>query len=78
MIVKPDIGVGAEDTWKLENEKDLKAFFANKPQVPYVMEEFVYGNIYSYDAICGKGACHQCGKSNVNLITKCGELGIIQ
>ena len=52
VIVKPDIGVGAEDTWKLECEEDLKDFFANKPQVPYVMEEFVYGNIYSYDAIC--------------------------
>ncbi len=52
VIVKPDIGVGAEDTWKLECEEDLEAFFANKPKVPYVMEEFVYGNIYSYDAIC--------------------------
>ena len=52
VIVKPDIGVGAEDTWKLENDQDLEAFFADKPQVPYVMEEFVYGNIYSYDAIC--------------------------
>ena len=52
VIVKPDIGVGAEDTWKLESDQDLEAFFADKPQVPYVMEEFVYGNIYSYDAIC--------------------------
>ena len=52
VIVKPDIGVGAEDTWKLESEKDLEDFFHNKPDVPYVMEEFVYGNIYSYDAIC--------------------------
>lgn len=52
VIVKPDIGVGAEDTWKLENDDDLTAFFKNKPDVPYVMEEFVFGNIYSYDAIC--------------------------
>ena len=52
VIVKPDVGVGAEDTWKLENDSDLKNFFDNKPDVPYVMEEFVYGNIYSYDAIC--------------------------
>jgi hypothetical protein len=52
VIVKPDIGVGAADTWKLESEEDLDGFFANKPDVPYVMEEFVYGNIYSYDAIC--------------------------
>ncbi|MBE6041039.1 MAG: carbamoylphosphate synthase large subunit [Clostridiales bacterium] len=52
VIVKPDIGVGATDTWKLENEDDLKWFYDNKPESPYVMEEFVYGNIYSYDAIC--------------------------
>ena len=52
VIVKPDIGVGAEDTWKLENDQELEAFFNNKPGVPYVMEEFVFGNIYSYDAIC--------------------------
>ena len=52
VIVKPDIGVGAADTWKLENEQDLEWFYNNLPQHPYVMEEFVYGNIYSYDAIC--------------------------
>ena len=52
VIVKPDIGVGAADTWKLENEEDLVWFYDNLPDHPYVMEEFVYGNIYSYDAIC--------------------------
>ena len=52
VIVKPDVGVGAADTWKLENESDLEWFYGNLPEHPYVMEEFVYGNIYSYDAIC--------------------------
>ena len=51
VIVKPDVGVGAADTWKLENDEDLKIFFKNKPDVPYVMEEFIYGDIYSYDAV---------------------------
>lgn len=51
-FVKPDNGVGAADSWKIENDEDLDAFFANKPDVPYLMEEFVEGNIYSYDAIC--------------------------
>ena len=51
VIVKPDVGVGAADTWKLENDQDLMDFFQNKPQVPYVMEEFIYGDIYSYDAV---------------------------
>ena len=50
VIVKPDIGVGAADTWKLESEEDLVWFYDNLPDHPYVREEFVYGNIYSYNA----------------------------
>ena len=51
VIVKPDNGVGASHTWKLEKEEDLDWFFKEKPDVPYVMEEFVTGAIRSYDAI---------------------------
>ena len=46
VIVKPDVGVGACDTYKLENDEDLKNFFDKK-----VMEEFITGDICSYDAI---------------------------
>ena len=52
VIVKPEVGVGAEATYKVRTEAELEAFFAAKPAVPYVMEEFVTGDIYSYDAIC--------------------------
>lgn len=51
VIVKPDSGVGASDTWKIKNEQELKSFFCNLPFVPYIMEEFVPGEICSYDAI---------------------------
>ncbi len=51
VIVKPDVGVGATHTWKLENDADLDAFYDNLPAVPYVMEEFIQGEICSYDAI---------------------------
>ena len=51
VIVKPDVGVGATHTWKLENDADLDAFYDNLPPVPYVMEEFIEGEICSYDAI---------------------------
>ncbi len=50
-IAKPDVGVGAANTWKLESDADLEAFFTDKPDVPYVMEEFFEGDICSYDAI---------------------------
>ena len=51
VIVKPDIGVGATHTWKLEKDADLEAFYDNLPAAPYVMEEFIEGEICSYDAI---------------------------
>ena len=51
VIVKPEYGVGAAATWRLENKEDLEAFFAEKPEDSYVMEEFVSGWICSYDAI---------------------------
>lgn len=55
VIVKPDVGVGATHTWKLENDGDLNAFYDNLPAVPYVMEEFIQGEICSYDAIIDSG-----------------------
>ena len=51
VIVKPDVGVGANDTYKLSNEDELKNFFDEHIDVPYVMEEFITGDICSYDAI---------------------------
>ncbi len=51
VIAKPDVGVGAANTYKIENVAQLELFFTSKPNVPYVMEEFVEGDICSYDAI---------------------------
>ena len=51
VIVKPNIGVGALDTWKLKNDEDFDWFYSNLPAVPYVMEEFIKGELVSYEAI---------------------------
>lgn len=51
VIVKPENGVGAAGTYKLHTEDELKYFFATKPQASYVCEEFITGDICSYDAI---------------------------
>ena len=51
VIVKPDVGVGANDTYELFNDEDLKNFFDEHIEIPYVMEEFVTGDTCSYDAI---------------------------
>ncbi len=51
VIVKPDNGVGANDTFKLSSDADLDEFFAAKPPAEYIMEEFVEAEVNSYDAI---------------------------
>ena len=52
VIVKPDSGVGATATYKLQSDDDAQAFFAEKPDVPYLMEEFVPGEVTTYDGVC--------------------------
>ncbi len=51
VIVKPDMGVGAAKTYRLANRKEVKAFYDQKPNIPYIMEEFISGRIISYDGI---------------------------
>lgn len=51
VVVKPDNGVGASDTYKLKNDDDLKKFFVNKLDILYIMEEFIDGEVQTYDAI---------------------------
>lgn len=51
VVAKPDAGVGALDTFRLDNAADLDAFFSTKPEVDYIMEEFVQGTIVSFDGL---------------------------
>ncbi|HJB25087.1 MAG TPA: carbamoylphosphate synthase large subunit [Firmicutes bacterium] len=53
VIVKPDIGVGASHTYKLSKEEQVREFYANLPDIPYLMEEFIEGSICSYDGVSG-------------------------
>ena len=53
IIAKPDVGVGAGDTHKLHNDDEFKAFLENSKEhvKDYVIEEFISGQICSYDAV---------------------------
>lgn len=51
VVAKPDIGVGALQTYKIHDDKELEKFFAEKPKSDYIMEEFVDGVIHSFDGI---------------------------
>lgn len=55
LIAKPNVGVGASHTHKICNEDDLKNFFINVNDYnSYVLEEFITGEICSYDAVIGE------------------------
>ena len=51
ICAKPDCGVGASHTFKLHSMKELKSFFEKKLSVPYIMEEFIEGEIHTYDGL---------------------------
>ena len=54
VIAKPDDGVGAIATYRLESDQDLEAFFKTKPDTDYIMEEFISGTIYSFDGLADR------------------------
>ncbi len=51
VIAKPDVGVGALNTYRIGSEADLASFFSGKPPVDYLMEEFIDGAIHSFDGL---------------------------
>lgn len=52
VIVKPDNGVGAYNTYKIKNQSELEDFyFKHFPPIKYIMEEFINGDLISFDGI---------------------------
>jgi len=50
VVAKPDRGMGALHTYKIRNDAELTAFFRSKPDIDYIMEEFIDGEIMCFDA----------------------------
>jgi biotin carboxylase len=51
LVAKPDGGVGAAATFKIHSDRELDAFFAQKPDVEYIIEEFIQGQICTFDGL---------------------------
>lgn len=51
VMAKPDIGVGAGGCYKINNEVELRNFFTYKPLQDYLLEEYIYGDIYTFDGL---------------------------
>lgn len=55
IIIKPNSGVGASDTYKIKSANELEAFFGYKTAgVEYIMEEFIDGDIITFDGLTDK------------------------
>jgi len=50
-VLKPDRGVGAASTFRVNDQQDMEKVFALKLPVNYIMEEFIQGVIYSFDGL---------------------------
>ncbi len=54
VVVKPDNGVGAANTYRINNVHELENFFNNKPDCVYIMEEFIHGQMLTFDGLVDK------------------------
>ena len=51
LVAKPDVGVGAASTYKIQTEAELERFFIDKPPFDYLLEEFIQGDIQTFDGL---------------------------
>jgi len=51
IVAKPDSGVGAAHTFKITNDSELVSFFNQKPPTDYLLEEFIRGQIFTFDGL---------------------------
>ena len=66
VFIKPDMGVGAAGDYKIENLEDVEFFFNDRNQnITYICEQFVTGNIISFDGICDEDSNVIFSDSNV-------------
>ena len=54
LVAKPDVGVGAANTFKVNDARDLDRFFATKTTADYLLEEFIEGPILTFDGLTDK------------------------
>ena len=57
LFVKPDIGVGAEESFKIKNIEELNKFYTEKAKnCQFICETFVTGDIVTFDGIANENS----------------------
>ncbi|MDR2828458.1 MAG: ATP-grasp domain-containing protein [Acholeplasmatales bacterium] len=64
VFVKPVVGVGGQESYKISNNKELRTFLEREDISRFIMEEYVNGDLISFDGIAD---------SNSNIVVYCKE-----
>jgi hypothetical protein len=51
LIAKPDIGVGAANTYRFDNQEQLETFLSTLPPIDYFLEKFIEGRLVTFDGL---------------------------
>lgn len=54
IIVKPDDGMGADLTYNIDNDEEVDMFFAEKPDRDFIAEQYIKGDIVTFDGLTDK------------------------
>lgn len=54
VCAKPDTGVGAAGTYEISNDQELEEFFSYTHTEDYIFEEFIFGDISTFDGLIDK------------------------
>jgi hypothetical protein len=54
IVAKPDNGVGANQTYHIRSQAELDNFFAIKPPIEFIFEEFIEGEVETYDGLTNR------------------------
>jgi hypothetical protein len=51
LVAKPDVGVGAAATYRLNRQVELEKFLDHPPEIEYLLEEYLAGQLCTYDGL---------------------------
>lgn len=54
VCLKPERSLGGEYTYRIDNEEELNNFFLEKPDMDFVVEEFIQAPIVTFDGLVNK------------------------
>ncbi len=80
ICAKPDIGVGAAKTYKISDDFELEFYLRDKLPVEYILEEFIKGDIVTFDGLTDRDgkvlflASHRYSKGVMETVNEDGDI----